>query len=98
HWPTLATGVAIFVLLVVLKRASPRVPAPLIAVAGAIAAAVLLHLERHGVKFLGAIPSGLPAPMIPQIRSGDIEPLVLGAVGLTLISFSSAMVTARGFA
>ena len=31
HWPTLAIGVGIFALLRVLKRAGPRVPAPLVA-------------------------------------------------------------------
>ena len=36
--------------------------------------------------------------MIPDIGSSDVGPLVIGAAGLALISFNSAMVTARSFA
>ena len=36
--------------------------------------------------------------MIPDITSSDVVPLVIGAAGLALISFNSAMVTARSFA
>jgi high affinity sulfate transporter 1 len=98
HWLTLATGVMIFALLRVLGRAAPRVPAPLVAVAVGAAAAGLLRLDEHGVALLGPIPAGLPSPIVPEVHASDIGPLVLGAVGLTLISFSSAMVTARSFA
>jgi len=35
---------------------------------------------------------------VPTIQSTDVTPLALGALGLALISYNSAMVTARGFA
>lgn len=98
HWPTLLTGVGIFALLRVLKRVAPRVPAPLVAVALGAAVTFLLHLDRQGVALLGTIPPGLPRLVLPDVHMGDIGPLALGAIGLTLISFSSAMVTARSFA
>jgi len=98
HWPTLLTGAGIFVLLRVLKRVAPRVPAPLVAVALGAAIAFLLHLDRQGVALLGTIPPGLPRLVVPDVHVSDVGPLALGAIGLTLISFSSAMVTARGFA
>ncbi len=47
---------------------------------------------------LGEIPAGLPALKIPAIAGPDWQPLAMGAVGLALISYNSAMVTARGFA
>jgi high affinity sulfate transporter 1 len=98
HWPTLAIGLGIFILLRVLKRAGPRVPAPLVAVGLGIVLAVLLNLGQQGVSLLGAIPEGLPMPSLPDIQRSDMTPLVLGALGLALISYNSAMVTARGFA
>ncbi|HEX5111154.1 MAG TPA: sulfate permease [Vicinamibacterales bacterium] len=98
HVPTLVVGLSIFVLLRVLKKVSPRVPAPLVAVAAAIVAAWTLDLGDRGVTLLGTIPAGLPALMIPALHESDSVPLALGAVGLALISFNSAMVTARGFA
>jgi high affinity sulfate transporter 1 len=98
HLATLLLGLSVFVLLRVLKVVAPRIPAPLVAVAAAIVAARVLHLEARGVTLLGAIPAGLPPLIWPRIGSDDLVPLALGAVGLALISFNSAMVTARSFA
>jgi high affinity sulfate transporter 1 len=98
HGLTLGLGVATFVLLRVLKRFAPKIPAPLVALAAGIAASSVLRLGDRGVALLGTIPAGLPPLMIPDIVSSDLGPLVIGAAGLALISFNSAMVTARSFA
>jgi MFS superfamily sulfate permease-like transporter len=73
-------------------------PGPLVAVALGIAASSALRLGGHGVALLGEIPAGLPRVSMPRVGLSELEPLALGAVGLALISFNSAMVTARGFA
>ena len=98
HWPTLAIGLGMFALLRVLKRAAPRVPAPLVALGLGIVLAVFLKLDQRGVALLGAIPAGLPPLSFPHVQRTDLTPLALGALGLALISYNSAMVTARGFA
>ncbi len=98
HGPTLTVGLAVFALLRLLKRLAPRIPAPLIGVALGITASQFFRLGERGVALLGTIPAGLPKLMIPEIGMSDWGPLALGAVGLALISFNSAMVTARGFA
>ncbi len=98
HGPTLAVGLAFLVLLVLLKRVAPKVPGPLVAVVLGIAVSKVMHLGERGVALLGEIPAGLPPIAIPSIGMDDLQPLLLGAVGLALISFNSAMVTARGFA
>ena len=98
HGPTLVVGLAFFVLLRLLKRLAPKIPAPLVAMVLGIAAASIFRLGEHGVALLGAIPAGLPHLRFPNIGAGDLGPLALGAMGLALISFNSGMVTARGFA
>ena len=98
HGPTLVVGAATLALLFLLARVAPKVPGPLIAVALGIAVASVLDLATHGVRLLGKIPPGLPAVTIPAIGGPDWQPLAVGAVGLALISYNSAMVTARGFA
>lgn len=98
HALTLAIGLGFFVGLRLLKRFLPKVPAPLAAVVLGILAAELFHLKERGVALLGEIPAGLPSLVVPQLAAEDWGPLASGAVGLALISFSSAMVTARGFA
>jgi len=74
------------------------VPGPLVAVVAGIAASAAFGFADHGVKLLGLIPAGLPYPRIPQLAPTDWQPLAAGAVGLALISYNSAMVTAKGFA
>jgi len=98
HVLTLAAGLAVFAGLYVLKRRAPRFPAPLLAVALGIAASDFWRFGERGVALLGAIPAGLPALRLPDIGPADLQPLAFGAVGLALVSFNSAMVTARGFA
>lgn len=98
HGPTLAVGAATLVLLLVLSRLAPRVPGPLVALVLGIAAASAFGFAKFGIGLLGHVPAGLPAPAIPAVGGPDWQPLAVGAVGLALISYNSAMVTARGFA
>jgi len=98
HVPTVALGLGTLAALFVCARVVPRVPAPLLAAIGGIAASAWFHLGDHGVHLLGAIPAGLPWPRIPALSAADWQALVTGALGLALISYNSAMVTARGFA
>jgi high affinity sulfate transporter 1 len=98
HWQTLVVGLSILVLLQLLKHLASKVPAPLVAVALGIAATWFFDLGSRGVALVGAIPAGLPRLMIPAVGVGDLEDLALAAVGIALISFNSAMVTAESFA
>ena len=98
HGPTLAVGVTTLTMLLLLARLAPRVPGPLVAVVLGSAGSVVFGFGEHGVRLLGEIPAGLPAFTIPAIGGLDWEPLALGAAGLALILYNSAMVTARGFA
>lgn len=98
HGLTLAVGLAAFVMLLGIRRFAPMFPAPLIVVALGIAASRLFGLGTRGVALVGTIPAGLPRLVIPDVGFDDLGPLAFGAVGIALISFNSAMVTARGFA
>ncbi len=98
HAPTLVVGAAILALLLVLSRAAPKVPGPLVAIVLGAAGSAVFGFAKLGIKLLGEIPAGLPAPRIPAVTGLDWQPLAVGAVGLALISYNSAMVTARGFA
>lgn len=98
HGPTLAIGATTLALLLLLARLAPKVPGPLVAVALGIACAAVFGFAEYGVRLLGEIRAGLPAFTIPALGGGDWQPLALGAVGLSLISYNSAMVTARSFA
>lgn len=98
HLPTLATGVALFVVLRVIRRVAPRIPAPLVAVVLGIGATYWLRLDRAGVALVGDVPAGFPVPHVPAVAAGELAPLALGAVSIVVVSFCSMMTTARGFA
>ncbi len=94
--PTLLVGGAMLVILVGLERFAPRVPAPLVAIAVAIAASGLLALSSFGVETLGHIPQGLPSLTAPNLDL--IQQLWPGAIGIALISFTESIASARAFA
>src|ERR1700758_5540659 len=58
---TLAVGATIIIFLLMMEHFLPKVPAPLLAVAAAIAAAYFLHLQHRGVELVGHIPPGVPS-------------------------------------
>jgi sulfate permease, SulP family len=94
--PTLMVGVATIVLLIGLERFLPRVPAPLVVVAGGIAAMSLFGLQALGVEAVGAIPRGLPTVTMPELSLASR--LWPGALGIALMSFTETIAAARAFA
>jgi len=98
HWPTLGVAVLTLAVIFASKRISPRLPAPLLAAVAAIVLAYALDLEPRGVEVVGALPAGLPALRWPRFDPELLRPLLFGAAGVALMSFSSDMVTARSFA
>ncbi len=98
HAPTAMLGVGLLVVLAVLKRVVPRVPGPL---AGVVLGGVLVgafDLTQQGIRTVGAVPGGLPAFGVPSVTADDFGALVVGALGIALVSYCSAMLTARSFA
>ena len=95
-WPTLAVGLGTIAVLTLSEHFRPRWPAPLVALAGAIGAVALLALRRHGVEVVGAIPSGLPAPILP-VDWSIARQLWPGALGIALMSFTETIAAGRAF-
>ena len=95
---TLLLGLALFVLILFLKRISRKIPAPLIAALIGIGAIYFFNLQQYGVAVVGQVPAGFPAPHIPAAQTSDLLSLTMGAFGIVLVSFCSMMTTARGFA
>ena len=93
-----AVGIAAVVLILVLQRWLPKVPAVLIAVVLAIAATTVFHLADHGVSLVGVLPKGFPPFTIPSVRLSDLGPLFAGALGIALVSLADTISTASAFA
>jgi SulP family sulfate permease len=94
--PTLTIGFATLAVVVGLEHLAPRLPAPLLAVGGGIAAAYYLGLQASGVGVVGHIPSGLPPLVRPDLSL--VEALWPAAVAIALMSFTETIAAGRAFA
>jgi high affinity sulfate transporter 1 len=91
-------GISGIVVVLVLQRWLPKVPAVLIMVVLAIAAVSVFDLADRGVKLVGELPKGFPPLTIPHIGPGDVAPLLAGAVGIAVVSLADTISTAGAFA
>ncbi len=98
HLPTLWFGLGMLAALVVLRRLGPRLPAALFVVVAGIAAVAAMDLDQGGVAVLGNVPAGLPPLHLQHIELREVTELFLNAVGITLVSFTSGVLTAKSFA
>ena len=93
---TLAVGLTIIVFLLGVEHLLPKLPAPLLAVAAAIACAYFFNLQHRGVELVGHIPSGGPSLVMPDLSL--INMLWPGALGIALMSFTETIAAGRAFA
>jgi high affinity sulfate transporter 1 len=93
---TTVFATAALVFLFGLQRFAPKLPGPLLAVLLATAAVSVFGLESHGIRVIGAIPSGIPAPGLPDLSV--FPQLVLPALGVLLVGYTDTILTARAFA
>ena len=96
HIPTLVLAVVMLAVLFGLERFFPRSPAPLAAVVLGVAAAGFLGLKEVGVALTGHLPTGIPAPSLPDLSLVRI--LWPGALGIALMSFTESIAAGRAFA
>jgi high affinity sulfate transporter 1 len=93
----LAIGVGVLVVLLGLPRITKVVPAVLVAVVGATAIAAALGLADE-IATVGSLPSGFPTPSLPFTQLSDVGPLLIAAVGITLVSLTDTIATSSAFA
>jgi high affinity sulfate transporter 1 len=93
-----AVGIAGIVVILVLGRWLPKVPAVLVMVVLAIASTSVFSLADHGVSLVGVLPEGFPPLTIPHVGLSDLGPLFAGALGIVLVSLADTISTASAFA
>jgi SulP family sulfate permease len=94
---TLALGAGAIVVLGGLKRWLPGLPASLIVVVAGILIVSLLDLaETEGVAVVGSVPSGLPAPKLPELA--DVPELFGAAAAVALLVYVETIAVSREYA
>ena len=77
-----------------LPRVTRAIPAVLVAVVGATAVTAAFDLD---IATVGTLPEGLPTPAVPWTEIGDVVPLLVAAVGITLVSLTDTIALSTSF-
>ncbi|MGU7770634.1 SulP family inorganic anion transporter [Burkholderia sp. MR1-5-21] len=98
HLPTLALAALVVVAILGCKRFLPRVPMPMIAVAGSIAASYAFGFAAHGIAVLGPVAGGLPPLRFPAVTWQQWLDLVPVAASCFVMIIAQSAAAARVFA
>lgn len=98
-WSAVAIGFSCLGLILGLRAWVPRLPGVILAFAGSAIAVALC--QRQGwptPAVVGAVPTGLPMPKLPEMSIGEIWSLLPAAAAIALVSFADTSVLSRAFA
>ncbi|MCZ0704625.1 SulP family sulfate permease [Natronobacillus azotifigens] len=95
HLITLSIGLFSMLLLILLKRTVPKLPAQIVVVVLSVLVLNLFQLQQQGVEIVGEIPRGLPSLSIPRLDMTSIRDLFLIALAVALIGFMESIAMAK---
>ena len=98
HVPTLLVSAAVVTVVLGGRWLAPRLPAPLVAVVGAIVASATLDFAARGIAVLGPIPGGLPRFTLPELQLHEVWELLPVAASCFLMIVAQSAATARAWA
>lgn len=95
---TLATGGAAIVLLLLLRRWMPRIPAAVAVVGVFTLGTWLFGLDDRGLRIVGEVPGGLPSPALPDMDLASMMALLPAALTIALVGFMESFAVAKSYA
>jgi len=98
HLPTFGLSALVVVCILAGKYYSPRVPVPMFAVLGSIAASYYYHFSSHGITVLGAVPGGLPPFALPHVSWRELLALLPMAASCFVMIIAQSAAASRSFA
>jgi SulP family sulfate permease len=90
---TIAFSAVTLAVLLGLRRMAPRIPGPLVAVAGGILLVAVTSIDAHGLAVIARVPSGLPSPVAPSFD--HVGALLPGAFAIAIMVFLETLAVAR---
>jgi SulP family sulfate permease len=91
QWPALGLTAGVTGLILVITRFRPSLPVALVAVALATGANAVLGLDADTI---GALPSRLPAPSLPNIPWNHLDALLLPAIAVAALAALESLLSA----
>lgn len=98
HISSLIVGAATLFSAIIIRRLHRRLPHLLLALVIGSLCGWLLGGEENGIETVGALPSGLPLPALPEMGLSSISTLASGAFALALLGLIEAVSIARAIA
>ena len=98
HIFTLAMALAALIIMLGLKKYSPKAPGVLIAVVSSIVISWLFGFEEKGGAVVGNIPEGLPNLKVPLFSFELVGSLLPAAIVIALVGFMEAISIAKAMA
>jgi len=95
---SLALGGGSIALLVGLGRWQRLIPGPLVVVVLGTLGVWGLGMDREGIAIVGAIPTGLPTPSLPDLDVPTLQALLPTALALVFVQFLSVISLGKVFA
>lgn len=94
-WPTFGLGLGTLILIVMLRKFVPKLPAYLVAILASTLAARFLHLpvETVGDRF-PAMPTGLPVPQLPEFSLAMARDVLPSAFTIAFLAGIEALLSA----
>jgi MFS superfamily sulfate permease-like transporter len=96
--PTVALATLVAAAILLGNRLIPRVPLPLVAVLGSIAASAAFHFAAHGIAVIGPVPGGLPTLGLPAVTWSESLALLPAAASCFVMIIAQSAATSRVFA
>jgi MFS superfamily sulfate permease-like transporter len=94
---SVAIGLGTFVILRVMKRYLPKVPAALVALILMTFIVTVFSLDQKGAGVLGSMPSGLPSLTLPNLPAADYLRLLPGAMAVVAITLCEGLLLVRNY-
>ncbi len=98
HAATLAVSAAAVAIVLACRRFAPRVPGPLLAVVGSVAASAAFDFSALGIQVIGPLAGGLPRLALPPIGLQELITLLPVAISCFLMIVAQSAATARAYA
>src|SRR5215472_1361916 len=95
HGLTMTVSATVVMVIFLCRQLAPRLPGPLLAVVGAVAASRAFDFAGRGVTVLGPVDGGLPRLRVPEARWDELLPVALSCV---VIIVAQSAATARAYA
>lgn len=98
HITTFTLGMVGILLLIGLRRWKKAFPGALVVVVLATLVSWLFDLSETGLRIVGEVPRGLPAPVMPLAGMEEIMALLPAALTISLVGFMESIAVAKVYA